>query len=76
MELQSLFDLLPSETIVHIIAYFPKRCWFVLSKRLNELAFEGTRDYSKLKALSFACQRGQMALLEKCLLVSTHLILF
>jgi hypothetical protein len=65
-----LFESLPRELIIYIIGFCPKRCWFLLSKRFYDLAFESLNYNSILSALHYATTRGLVGLLEKCLKVS------
>jgi hypothetical protein len=68
-----LFGSLPKEVISYIISLYPKRIWFLLSKSLNDVAFEAMDDLSKSKALQFACRKGWMHIIEKCLKVTKPL---
>jgi hypothetical protein len=62
--LEDPFGLLPDELIVHIVSFYTKRCWFVLSKKFYVLALEAMDNDSKRKAFEFACKNGFINLFE------------
>jgi hypothetical protein len=64
-----MLGLLPREIILYIISFYPKRCWFLLSKGFYDLALAGMNNKAKLKALGFACKDGWLNLADKCLQV-------
>jgi hypothetical protein len=70
VESSSWFDALPNEVIEHIIAHHPKRVWFLLNKRINELAWNvidpGSRENF---AIGFAAVHGYVNLAKKLLQV-------
>jgi hypothetical protein len=61
------FSTLHREVTIHIISFYPKRCWFLLSKRFRELAFEGIPLESKIKAFPDAVGNGNLLAVERLL---------
>ena len=64
-----LFQLLPRDIIREIIQHYPKRCWFLLCKRLNSVSFDGMDHNSQLRALKFASEHGNVRMIERCMKV-------
>jgi hypothetical protein len=69
MSLEDPFELLPREIIVYIISLAPSGSWFLISKRINELAWEGMDQNKLQKIFNFSCQRGLIHILQRCLKV-------
>jgi hypothetical protein len=60
------FDILPNDCIKLIISYYPKRCWFVLNKRISALAcHEIDPSLKKNWAIRYGAREGFYKLVDR-----------